>query len=120
MDELTVKEQALLAEERKQQEKNEETRKALKRLIAVGKLPQARPLTRGERRKMDEAGVNIRKIDYRQKTLDAAIDDMADWILENIYPSFAPEFDALPNNVCTLFAMYVYQLTYEDDLAAKN
>lgn len=118
MNELTVKEQALLAEERQRQEKVEETRKVLRKLIADGKLPAARPLTRSERRKMDAAGVNIRRADYRMKSAGASIDDMVDWILDTVYGEF--DFEKLPNNVCMSFAMYVYELTYGDELALKN
>lgn len=118
MDETRRTDQTAREKETEQRQKIEATRQALKELIAAEKLPAARPLTRGQRRKLDEAGVNIRKVDYAKKRVETAVDEMADWILDNVYAEFC--FDALPNNVCTLFAMYVYQLTYEDDIAAKN
>lgn len=115
---IEEKKQELMDKQKEQQKKVEETRLILKQLISEGKLPEARSLTRGERRALDKAGVNIRKADYAQKRVDTIVDEMADWIIDHIYPEF--DFDSVANNVCTLFAMYVYQMTYEDDLATKN
>lgn len=114
MDELQ-----LLEEKKRIEKKVDETRQVLKQLIADGVLPQARAMKRSERKKLDDAGLNIKLYTYRSdKSFNEAQEEMSDWIMDNIYPGF--NFDDIDNNVCNLFALYTYQLSYEDTLAIKN
>lgn len=100
---------------KKREEKDKKNRIIIDEMISEGKLPEIRSLTRKERKMMDDAGVNIRKIDAIN---DENVDNMADWILDNIYSDF--NFDDMDNNICSLFGILVFRATYEDDLAAKN
>ena len=99
-------------------EQGEKNRDILKGLVAEGKLPEPRALTRSERKKLDAAGHNILKIKRDDpRTLSQIKEDMADWILDNNYPGF--DF-ALENNICLWFGEYVFAISYRDDLSAKN
>lgn len=96
-----------------------ENRKIIMGLVAEGKLPEPRALTRGERKKVDERGLNIFKVKPEDKRSIAAVqDELHDLILDMLYPSF--DFDGLPNNVVTWFGDYVFSITYRDDLSEKN
>ena len=61
---------------RKREEKDKKNRVIIDEMISEGKLPAIRSLTRKERKMMDDAGVNIRKIDVIN---DENVDNMADW-----------------------------------------
>jgi hypothetical protein len=88
-------------------------------MIAAGKLPAVAKLTRKQRRALDAAGFNLRKTKFDTTAdLMAGVDNMADWVLDTIYPGF--DFDDLDDDICRVFALYTYQNTYDDDLAAKN
>lgn len=89
-------------------------------LVKEGKLPEPRKLTRAERRKLDAAKVNIFKIEPTDpRSYHAVKDDLADWIIENIYPKFKG-FDDLDASICTFFGEYVFGISYRNDLTAKN
>lgn len=108
------------AEEMKQEEERQKAnREFLLRLIKEEKLPKARAMNRTERRKLDAAGLNVPKLrNYGEKSFQQIWEDMTDWILDEIYPDF--NFDELDNNICSAFGSYIYNLTYGDDLTAKN
>lgn len=115
--------QGLSEEQRKQiqeaEEKEQRNREIIKKLVAEGKLPEPRSMSRSERKALDLTGNNIAKIKKDDSRTFAAIqDDMFDWILDNIYKGH--NFDSLDNNICSAFALYTYKITFEDDLAAKN
>lgn len=119
MDQVALKSEKLLEEQKRIEKGVEDTRNALKKLITEGALPAARAMKRPERRNLDKAGLNIKSYRYNSdKTFSEAQEAMADWILDNIYPDF--NFDDLDNNICNLFALYTYHLSYQDNLATKN
>ena len=71
-------------------------------------VPQARPLTRGEVKKLREANLDPA---FHEDDLTMKVNaEMVDWILENIYPDF--NFDNNPYSSCLKLATDVYQLTY--------
>lgn len=114
---VDVKEMKEMAEKREAQEA--ENRKILLGLVADGKLPTPRGLTRTERKALDATGFNIGKIKPdKMNEFSEIAEQMYDWIMDTIYPDFT--FDEVSNNVCNAFALYTYKLTYEDNLAGKN
>lgn len=119
MDKLQSKSTEEIAKQKEIEQQIDETRTILKQMMKDGKLPEARSLTRSERRKMDKDGININAFSVDTKMGYGEMrDKMCDFILDTVYPEF--NFDQLPNNVCFIFAMYTYGLTYEDKLAIKN
>lgn len=97
----------------------EKNREYMKSLITEGKLPEARALTRAERKKLDAAGHNLFKIKENDKRSLAEVkENLTDWILDTIYPDVS--FDDVSNNVCNWFAEYVFAISYRDDLSEKN
>lgn len=118
-DSLKVQTEKILKEKEKYEREVEETRAALKELIKDGRLPKARPMTRGERKKLDKEGININAFNADSKLTYAQMrDKMVDFILDVVYPEF--NFDDLSNAVCLAFATYIYALSYEDKIATKN
>lgn len=114
VDDLVAKEPEETSKDR--QAKN---REILLALVAEGKLPEPRAMTRKERKEFDASGNNP----YKPKTKDsrsflAFADDATDWIFDHMYKDF--DADNLPNNVCNIFALYIVGLTYKDELAEKN
>lgn len=100
-------------------ELHEKNRELILEMVAEGKLPEPRKLSRAERRKLDEAKVNIFKIEPTDsRTYFAVKEDMADWIIDNIYKDV--NFDNVDNNVCLFFGEYTFGLSYKSDLAVKN
>lgn len=97
----------------------EESKKVMLKLVKEGKLPEPRPLTRKERKELDNNGMNLFKIKENDKrTFSQMREDTTDYILNTIYKDF--DFDDLPNNVCLWFGQYVFGITYKDQLAEKN
>lgn len=97
----------------------EKNREHIMTLVNDKKLPEPRKLTRSERRKLDAAKVNIFKIESTDpRSYFAVKEDLADWILDNIYPKF--DFDGLDNNICTFFGEYIFGLSYRNDITVKN
>ncbi len=87
-------------------------------LVAEGKLPEPRSLTRKERKALDAAELNVFKTKPSDtRSLVMIREDCADWIMDHIYPDF--DFD-LPNNICLWFGNYIFGITYRDDLSEKN
>ncbi len=110
-------------EMKKQQEemkqRAEANKKIIMALVAENKLPDPRPLTRKERKLLDEKGLNIFKIKADDKRSIATVrDELFDFILDTAFKGF--DFDNLPNNVASWFADYVFAITYRDDLSEKN
>ncbi|MGL5513294.1 MAG: hypothetical protein ACRDBM_08725 [Sporomusa sp.] len=97
----------------------EKNREYVLELVAAGKLPEPRKLNRSERRRMDAAKVNIFKTEPDDpRTYHAIKEDMADWIIDNIYPEF--DFGNVENNVASFFGEYIFGLSYKNDITAKN
>lgn len=97
----------------------EQNLKIIKQLIAEGKLPELRSLTRKERKALDAANMNVFKIKASDpRSLYAVREDCSDWILDNVYPDF--DFNDVPNNILLWFGNKVFGMTYRDDLAEKN
>lgn len=110
-------------EERKEQDSQKkiyaDQQKVLKKLIEEKKLPELRPMTRGERKALDETGLNYLKVLLTDKRNPLLVkEDCFDWILDTVYKGF--DFSQLDNNVCFAFANTVYNLSYADKLAEKN
>lgn len=121
MNELEIKELEL--KEAKEREEKREAQEAVNRevllaLVAEGKIPAPRALTRPERKAMDLAGVNFskRKSDDKRAFGDL-VEETYDWIIDNIYPG---ELEAVGNNISNYVALRSYNMTYSDDLAIKN
>lgn len=115
-DEQLTEEQKAEKEARALYEKN---REHILALVKDGKLPEPRKITRSERRKLDAADVNIFKIKSTDpRSYHAVKDDLADWILDNIYPNF--NFDDVENNICIFFSDYIFGLSYRNDITVKN
>lgn len=96
----------------------EQNREIIRKLVAEGKLPEPRPLTRKERKELDKAGYNVFKIKQQDsRSISEIREDCADWILEKLYPDF--DFD-LPNPICLWFGSYIFAISYKDDLSEKN
>ncbi len=101
------------------QKAEEKKREEIKKMISEGKLPEAHPLTRAQRRELDKSGNNFLKAKAGEKrTFFGLHEDCADYILDHWYKDF--DFDGVENNVCLAFADYVYHLTYGDKIAEKN
>jgi len=112
-----------LAEQKKRHEeavkKAEANKKIIMDMVESGKLPEPRPMTRFERKQIDEKGLNLMKVGPDDKRSVAALsEDLGDWIIENMYKGFP--FDNLPNNVVAWFTDYVFSISYRDDLSEKN
>ena len=109
-------EKEIVEKAREQANKNLEI---LQKLIKENKLPQYRALTRKERKKMTEAGVNVYYVVINENdTIQKLYEQMTDWILDNVFPDF--DFDDLDNGLCKAFATKCFAMTYSDNLAEKN
>lgn len=109
-------EKEIVEKAREQANKNLEI---LQKLIKENKLPQYRALTRKERKKMTEAGVNVYYVVINENdTIQKLYEQMTDWILDNVFPDF--DFDDLDNGLCKAFATKCFGMTYSDNLAEKN
>ncbi|AIF52002.1 hypothetical protein [Pelosinus sp. UFO1] len=114
--ELELKEAKEREEKREAQEAR--NREILLELIAAGTVPEPRPLTRKERKAMDEAGCNFSKPKTGEnRKFGELIEDTYDWIIDNIYPG---QLDNVSNNIANYIALRTYNMTYNDDLAIKN
>lgn len=104
--------------ENEAKERYERNKKVILQLVTEGKLPEPRKLTRQERKKLDAAGVNLFKINPTDtRSYMAVKEDMADWIMDTIYPKFPFDVD---NDICLFFGEYIFGLSYKNDLAEKN
>ena len=102
-----------------EEERAEKIRNELRKLAKEGLIPEPRPMTRKERRALDAAELNMSKVPLSDERRFIHVrDDMYDWILDHIYAGH--DFDEVDNCVCNALALYTYQLTYQDDIAAKN
>ena len=118
-DELKKQQEELKAQQAEMKQRAEENKKVIMSLVADGKLPQPRSLTRKERKAIDSKGLNIFKIRPEDKRSIAEVrDELFDFILDTAFPDF--DFDELPNNVASWFADYVFAITYRDELSEKN
>ncbi|MDU2063780.1 MAG: hypothetical protein E6713_02980 [Sporomusaceae bacterium] len=107
-------------EQKKAKELAEQNKSIVYEYVENGQLPSPRALTRSERKKLDAAGQNIYKIKVGDtRSLPEIREECSDWILDNIFGDFEIP-DNVPSNVCLWFGLYVFGLTYRDDLAEKN
>lgn len=100
-----------------------ENRDYIRKMIADGKIPSVRPLTRKERKAFDKSGMNIMKIKIDDKRIyPEQKEDCADYIIDNIAKKDNPDFDydSLPNNIVQMIADLYMSLTYHDSVAEKN
>lgn len=101
------------------QERHEKITAEIMKMIADGKLPEVRSMTRKQRRELDEQKLNYLKTVFQTKETAIGMQEKCyDWILDHVYPDF--DFDSLPNNVCFFFGEQVYSATYSDKFAEKN
>lgn len=97
----------------------EKNRAVIKKMIADGKLPEAHPLNRSQRKELDKAGYNFLKPkDGEKRSFFKLHEDSSDYILDKYYSEFG--WDSVSNNICLAFADYVIHLTYGDEIAEKN
>lgn len=97
----------------------EDSRKAIKEMISDGKLPEAKPFTRSQRKELDKSGNNFFKPKAGEKRQFFLFrEDCSDYILDHFYKDF--DWDSIPNNICLAFTDYVMGLTYRDEIAEKN
>ena len=118
-DELQKQKEEMERVEKELKERAEENKKVIRKLVAEGKLPEPRALTRKERKHVDAKELNLLRIKSDDKRDLAAVnEELRDYIIEEAYKGF--DFDDLPNNVVNWFADYVFAITFRDKLSEKN
>ena len=118
-EELQKQKEEMERVEKELRERAEENKKVIMALVADGKLPKPRALTRKERKELDAKDLNLFKIkDDDKRGLTSVRYDMWDYILDEVFSDF--DFDDVPNNVASWFADYVFALTFRDKLSEKN
>ena len=112
-DELQKQKEEMERVEKELKERAEENKKVIRKLVADGKLPEPRALTRKERKHVDAKELNLLRIKSDDKRDLAAVnEELRDYILEEAYKGF--DFDDLPNNVVNWFADYVFAITFRE------
>lgn len=104
--------------EKDAEKRSMDVQEAINKLIAEGKLPAIRSMTRAQRKEMDAKKLNYFKGGATGESAVLQQERCADWILDNVYPDF--DFDDLPNNICYYFGQMVFAATYSDKFSEKN
>ena len=121
-----MSEEKTTPQEIKEQEMKEKAQKVyaeqqeiIEKLIADGKLPKIRTLTRKQRKELDKSNLNYLKNGIGDRRNPFAVqEDCYDWILEHVYKE--TDFSEFSNTICFVFGRLTFQTLYKDDLAEKN